>query len=118
MTKAELDALRERVAGEPEDSPAKLLLAEVDRLNVESNQRAHAQMKHQLMSHNLLTAEEAEKIIAVFMRGEMPEMEHSRCRACDGTGRRQESGCFGPRLGGRCPKCNGRGQTMQYKIPA
>ena len=118
MTKAELDAIREKIAGEPEGSPARILLAEVDRLIDSANQRAHAEMRQRLMKHDHLTEEEAEKVIGIFMTGNMPEMVMGTCRACDGHGRTSTSGCFGPRLGDRCPKCRGRGQSMQYKIPA
>ncbi len=118
MNKAELDALREKVALEPEGSLARVLLDEVDRLNEEASRRAHAEMRRMLMTNDSLTEEEAERVIGVFMAGKVPEMEMAKCRACEGTGRRTESGCFGPRFGGRCPKCHGRGQRMQYKIPA
>lgn len=108
MTKTELDAIREKIAGDPEDSPARMLLAEVDRLKASYEAYARAEVRQRLISENYLTEEEAEKIIALFMRGEMPEMGRARCRACSRTGRSRDS----------CPKCHGTGTAIQYKIPA
>jgi hypothetical protein len=117
VDQTELDALREKVAQEPEGSPARLLLAELDRLKAEASRASETYFLHELQTRHFLTPEEAKKVSESVTQGTPSEFERGRCRACDGTGRKQSSGCFGPRLGERCPKCRGHGFAMQIKIP-
>lgn len=116
MTKAELDAVRAKIANDPEDSPARVLLAEIDRMNEASHQRATADIRNRLLREDCLTEAEAEKVMTAMFAGKMPEFERGPCRACDGHGRESVPGCMGSRLE-RCRKCNGRGTTTRIKVP-
>lgn len=118
MDKAELDAIRAKVADEPEDSPARLLLAEIDRRDALSNQQALATIRAHLREREHLTEEEVDRVMtAVNTRGfQMLEFEQGTCRACKGRGTVDEPGCIGFRHD-RCRKCNGRRTTYRIKVP-
>ena len=118
MDKTELDAIREKVALEPPDSIAHQLLAEVDRLHESADQQAEVHLRRSFRVDHGLNDEEVGKVMAAFARGDyFPEMEQGPCRVCRGTGHKSVSGCFGPRLGERCPGCRGRGITSRIKVP-
>lgn len=117
MDKAELDDIRAKVALEPEGSLARLLLEELDRVHARMEEAGTAYARASLKNHHHLTNEEADKVMVLFARGETPDMETGRCRACKGKGYAETIGCFGSNRNGDCPKCHGRGTTYRIKVP-
>ena len=96
MDKAELDDIRAKVALEPEGSLARLLLEELDRVHARMEEAGTAYARASLKNHHHLTNEEADKVMVLFVRGETPDMETGRCRACKGKGYAETIGVSAP----------------------
>jgi len=119
MDNAELEALRELVGNQPADSPARLLLAEVDRLRDLRAREARARARADLQRTEHLTDAEVERLFIDLESGAPLEWVESTCRRCGGDGCERQSGSrFGGTFTvGRCARCRGRGTVKQLKIP-
>ena len=113
MDEAALNALREKVAQEPEGSPARLLLAELDRVHAAAKRQAEASLRSSLMMYHFLSPDEAARVASGISDF---EMERGACRACKGSGRKTEPGCMGARHS-KCQHCHGRGVCTRIKVP-
>jgi hypothetical protein len=119
MEKEELEEIRATIANEPEDSPARRLLAEMDRQAAEAKVREKARSLASLRGQPWwLSENEAAALFAHIEAGGKFEEEHGLCRCCDGdrsvvVG----SGCFGAKTD-TCPRCDGSGlDRHRVRVP-
>ncbi len=119
MTNDKLEEIRAAIANEPEDSPARQLLAEIDRRDVENRAARRAGFQRSLQDHWGLSEPEALAYMAHADKnpGYTFEYERGACRKCDGDGRvMTSSGCFGGNYG-ECPTCHGSGVATRVHVP-
>lgn len=118
LTKDEIDEIREEIASEPETSPARRLLAEIDRRNEEERVRTRARHMSVLRHDMGYSEAEAEAVLVFIEGGGRLVEEEIRCWACEGTGQVvAEMGCFGPKSWGKCSKCWGKRKATRLAIP-
>lgn len=114
LNDSELEDVRRRVEGEPEGSPARVLLAEVDRLRAEKAGKIRKEFVQYAMRDHGLTEEEADRLHLFVLRGGKISMEDGPCGCAHGTV--VTPGCLGGKLE-KCRKCNGRGRRSRIKVP-
>lgn len=113
--KAKLDELRPIVAGTPEGSPARVLLAMIDEALATIEARDRRNLVDTVRRQGRTPAE-AEALITAYEGGGKIEMETVKCWTCEGWGFVQEPGCMGS-SNGRCPTCHGHQQAARFKMP-
>ncbi len=115
LTADTLSALRLRVAGESPDSPATLLLVELDAREAAEQERIREDSREVLRSQGL-THGEVERVLAHLDAGNDLEYVEGPCRNCEGTGTVMEMGCIGYRTQ-ECHMCYGNGTNYGIKVP-
>jgi hypothetical protein len=125
LTKEEIAAIREEIAGEPETAPARRLLAEIDLRDEE--ERVWSRYKTLGLLRNTMgllrntmgySEAEAEAVLAFMGGGGKLVEEEVRCWVCGGSGVDvTEMECFGLRRWCKCQKCWGRGEVARLAIP-
>ncbi len=115
LTKEKLEEIRICIAEDPEDSPARILLAEIDRSRAAQRERTNSDIRHMLGAKGF-TLEEIERLISAVDKGWKIETEYTTCRVCKGRGRQDVMGCIGSR-NEDCQQCFGNGKSYQMKIP-
>jgi hypothetical protein len=112
----ELQAIREQVLLEPEESLARILLAEVDELRKAKSDNARRQARAMLQQYDDITDEEAERVLVAIETGNPPNYEITQCRRCNGSGSIFKPGCIGGRHE-KCSGCHGKGKRSQVVVP-
>ena len=118
MKEAERDALRARVQAQPADTRGELartLMAEIDRLYAEKDERDRTSLIGSLVHGEHITYEEAVRYVDTKPLPKL-EMEMGPCRACGGCGISSDPVCMGGRWT-RCESCSGDRTRMRLRLP-